>query len=131
MDKESEAGSRPSQRVQLRGMRRVSGVGRMRQSWAICSRTNMEKDVFPPELRGGKEFLKQSRLEAFGNGFRGVQTQNPIVPRLIKIVLRGGLDIARQDARSIFAGDAASGVRGLVVHNQNFGAGQKGFQRST
>jgi hypothetical protein len=47
------------------------------------------------------------------------------------ITIRGGPDIRWHDARAIFAGDAGGRVSGVMIHDQDFGAGEKHFQRPT
>lgn len=82
----------------------------------------------PVTLAGQRIPFEQASLETFGNGFHGLETENPVVTRQVEVVIRWRR-ICRDDARSIFARDTPSGIRGVVVNDQDFSAGKKHFER--
>jgi len=79
--------------------------------------------------REGAPF-KQTGLETFGDGLSGLHTENPIVACQIKVTVSSFISVRGDEARSIFASDAAGGVGGVMVDDYDFGAGKNHFEGS-
>jgi hypothetical protein len=72
--------------------------------------------------------LEQACLERLGDRLRRVQAENPVVARKVQIAVRRGAAVCRHNTCSILACDAWRGISGVMVDNQDFGAGKKSFQ---